>query len=281
MTNKIYPCLWFDGTAKAAAEFYCSIFSNSKITNDTPMVVMWEINGKKIMGLNGGPMYKINPSISFFATFATSAEVEEKYNKLIEGGKVLMQLNKYSWAEKYAWVQDKFGVTWQLMLATEQNVAGRFLPSLLFTASQFGKAEEALKFYTSVFSHSSIILSIPYPEGDDNAGKVMYSEFSINNYEMIAMDGPGVHEYTFNEAVSFVVDCIDQAEVDYFWTKFTANGGAESMCGWLKDKFGVWWQIVPRRLVELLNDKDHAKAGRVMQSMLKMKKIVIADLENA
>jgi predicted 3-demethylubiquinone-9 3-methyltransferase (glyoxalase superfamily) len=281
MNNKIYTCLWFDGQAKAAAEFYCSVFSNSKITADTPMVVTWELRGQKIMGLNGGPMFKINPSISFFATFATTEEVAEKYNKLLDGGKVLMPLDKYPWAEKYGWVQDKFGMTWQLMQATEQNVAGKFLPSLLFTSNQFGRAAEALKFYTSVFSDSSTILSLPYPDGDENAGKIMYSEFSINNYEVIAMDGPGAHEYTFNEAVSFVVDCKDQTEVDFFWNKLTADGGQESMCGWLKDKFGVSWQIVPKRLVELMNDKDKAKAGRAMHAMMKMKKIIIADLEKA
>ncbi len=281
MKNKIYPCLWFEGQAKQAADFYCSIFSNSKITADTPIVVTWEINGHKIMGLNGGPMFKINPSISFFVTFAAAKEVEEKYNKLMDGGQVMMALDKYPWAEKYAWVKDKFGMTWQLMLATEQNIAGRFLPSMLFTSKQFGRAEEALKFYTSVFPDSSSILELKYPDGDENAGKMMYSEFNINKLEVIAMDGPGPHEFIFNEAFSFVVDCNDQAETDNYWNKLTADGGEESMCGWLKDKFGISWQIVPRRLIELMNESNHEKAGRVMQAMMKMKKIVIADLENA
>lgn len=281
MTNKIYPCLWFDGQAKQAAEFYCSIFNNSKITADTPIVVTWEIGGQKIMGLNGGSMFKINPSISFFLTFATESEVEEKYNKLMDGGMVMMALDKYPWAEKYAWVKDKFGLTWQLMLATEQNVAGRFLPSLLFTANNFGRAEEALKFYTSVFPDSSSMLELKYPDGNENVGKMMYSEFNISKYEVIAMDGLGSHEFIFNEAFSFVVDCNDQTETDYYWNKLTADGGQESMCGWLKDKFGISWQIVPRRLIELMNESDKEKAGRVMQAMMKMKKIVIADLENA
>ena len=140
MTNQIYPCLWFDGQAKEAAEFYCSIFKDSKITVDTPMVVNFELNGKKFMGLNGGPMFK------------------------------------------------------------------------------------------------------------------------------------------FNEAVSFVVDCETQEEIDYYWSKLT-EGGEESRCGWLKDKFGVSWQIVPAILGKLMTDSE--KAPRVVQAFMQMKKFDIEKLLNA
>ena len=140
MNYPVYPCLWFDGQAKAAAEFYCSVFKDSKITADTPMVVSFELNGKKFMGLNGGPMFK------------------------------------------------------------------------------------------------------------------------------------------FNEAVSFVVDCETQEEIDYYWNKLVA-GGTESQCGWLKDKFGVSWQIVPTVLPNLLSDPDTAQ--RVVQAFMKMKKFDIEKLINA
>ena len=140
MKNSIYPCLWFDGQAKAAAEFYCSIFKNSKITVDTPMVVNFELNGKKFMGLNGGPNYK------------------------------------------------------------------------------------------------------------------------------------------FNEAVSFVIDCETQEEIDYYWNALV-KGGEESMCGWLKDKFGISWQIVPTILASLMTDP--ARAQKVMQVVLKSKKFNIDELKNA
>src|SRR4051794_24836733 len=116
MSKSIFPCLWFDGNAKAAAEFYCSVFSNSKIIADTPIVVQFEIEGKRVMGLNGGPAFSINPSISFFVTLETNEEIEGIYNKLLEGGSTLMPLNKYPWSEKYAWVADQYGMTWQLML---------------------------------------------------------------------------------------------------------------------------------------------------------------------
>ena len=96
MNNNIYPCLWFDGNAKTAAGFYCSLFKNSRITTDTPMVVMFELNGKKIMGLNGGPMFKINPSISLFALCETIKETNELWDKLIDGGKALIPIDKHS-----------------------------------------------------------------------------------------------------------------------------------------------------------------------------------------
>lgn len=281
MENKIYPCLWFDGNAKEAATFYCSLFKDSELMADTPMVVTWKINGQKIMGLNGGPHFKINPAISFFVTYATDDEVAKMYNSLKEGGKIMMPLDKYDWAEKYAWVEDKFGMTWQLMKATENNPAGRFLPSFLFTGENFGKANDAMKLYTSVFPDSSVDLMIPYPEGDVNAGKVMYAEFKVQGQEMIAMDGPGEHHFVFNEGVSLVIDCKDQDETDRYWNKLTANGGSESMCGWLKDPYGISWQVVPKQLPEILNSKDKEKAGRAMQAMMKMKKIIVADLENA
>ncbi len=141
MTNQIYPCLWFDGQAKAAADFYCNVFKNSKITTDTPMVVNFELNGKKFMGLNGGPMFK------------------------------------------------------------------------------------------------------------------------------------------FNEALSMVVECETQEEIDNYWNKLTADGGQESQCGWLKDKFGFSWQIIPNIMSKLMTDTE--KAPRVMQEIMKMKKIDIAKLVNA
>lgn len=281
MSEKIYPCLWFDGNAKEAAEFYSTVFSNAKITTNTPMVVMFEIYGKKIMGLNGGPLFKINPSISFFVLCENIEETNKVWDKLAAGGSVLMPIDKYFWSERYGWVKDKFGMTWQVSVVDNAGDPPKISPSMLFVGKQFGNADAARKLYTEIFKDSSTDVIFHYPEGDPNAGKVMFSEFKLNGYNLIAMDGPGEHAYSFNEAVSFVVDCDGQEEVDYFWNKLTAEGGSESQCGWLKDKFGVSWQIVPKQLVEYLNQADREKAGRAMQAMLKMKKIIIADLKKA
>lgn len=281
MSNKIYPCLWFDGKAGEAAAFYCSLFSHSKITVNTPMVVNFEIYGKKIMGLNGGPMYKINPSISLFVLCKNMDETNRVWSKLLEGGSVLMPIDKYSWSERYGWLQDKYGMTWQVSVVNDPNDPPSITPSMLFTGSQFGNAAEAIKHYTGIFRNSSTEVLYPYPEGDTNAGKVMFSEFKLDGCKLIAMDGPGEHGYSFSEGVSLVVDCMDQEEVDHYWNKLTADGGQESMCAWLKDKFGVSWQIVPAKLGELMGSPDREKAGRAIQAMLKMKKIIIADLQKA
>lgn len=274
MSNDIYPCLWFDGNAKEAATFYCSIFSNSKITTDTPMVVNFELMGKKFMGLNGGPMFKINPSISIFVYCKTAAQTDEIYNRLAEGGEPLMAIGKYDWSERYGWVKDKFGLTWQVMVSEEEKIC----PSLLFTGDKFGKAEEAIKFYTGIFDNSSIADLQRYPAETPFAGKILFSSSKLNQFNFIAMDGPGEHAFTFNEAISFVVSCKTQEEIDYYWHKLTA-GGEESRCGWLKDKFGVSWQIVPTILGSLMGDAD--TAPRVMQAFMQMKKIDIEKLKEA
>ena len=154
MNINIHPCLWFDGNAKTAADFYCSIIKNSKITTDTPMVVIFELGEKKFMGLNGGPMFKINPSISLFILCESIIETNKLWNKLMEGGKVLMPIDKYPWSERYGWVQDKFGLTWQVSVVNKEGEKQKITPSMLFTGNQLGKAEEAIRLYTSVFDNS-------------------------------------------------------------------------------------------------------------------------------
>ena len=278
MNNTLYPCLWFDGNAKQAAEFYCSVFQNSKIVDDTPMVVTFELNGKRIMGLNGGPMFRFNPSISLFVYCETLEETNSVWNKLMEGGKALMPIDQYPWSKRYGWLEDKFGFTWQISIQDSDDSKLTITPAMLFTGNQFGRAEEAISFYSSVFDNSSTDLLMHYEENDPNAGKVLYSEFRLNNYSIIAMDGPGVHEYTFNEAVSFTVSCRTQEEIDYYWSRLT-DGGSEGQCGWLRDKFGVWWQIVPEILATLMSDPS--KSDRVINAFMQMKKFEIEKLLNA
>ena len=136
------------------------------------------------------------------------------------------------------------------------------------------QAEEAMRFYVSVFKNSRVLGVTPGP-----GGIAQSVNFELEGQEFIGLNaGP---QFKFNEAVSFLVDCETQEEVDYFWDILTADGGEESMCGWLKDKYGLWWQIVPRALGEMMSDPDPEKANRVVQAMLKMQKIVIADLKRA
>jgi predicted 3-demethylubiquinone-9 3-methyltransferase (glyoxalase superfamily) len=278
MNNHIYPCLWFDGNAETAARFYCSIFKNSTVKICTPMLVSFELNGNRFMGLNGGPIFKFNPAVSFFVKCNSIDAANAIWNKLLESGKALMPLDKYPWSEHYGWVQDKFGLTWQLMFDTANEQDQTITPALLFTGNQFGNAATAIDFYTSIFDNASKDMMACYPDEDANAGKLMYADFTLNRHRMIAMDGPGVHDCIFNEAVSLVVDCETQEEIDYYWNNLT-KGGEESQCGWLKDQFGISWQIVPAVLGKLMTDPE--RAPRVMQAFMQMKKFDIEKLMDA
>ena len=145
-------------------------------------------------------------------------------------------------------------------------------------------AEEAVNFYVSIFKNSKLGKVTRYNEASSKAagrpeGSVMTMAFELEGQNFTAING-GPH-FKFTEAISFVVDCETQEEVDYFWNKLTADGGQESQCAWLKDKYGLSWQIVPRVLMEMLGDKDPQKAQRVMEAMLQMKKIDIATLQRA
>ena len=282
--NKIFPCLWFDGQAKAAAAFYCTVFDNSKITTDTPMVVNFELNGQKFMGLNGGPTFTTNPSVSFYVACETEKEVDNLWQKLAEGGTIMMALDKYPWSEKYGWIKDRFGITWQITLDTSNDFGQKIIPSMMFTEKSHGKGNAAIDFYTSLFPNSAVVTKVLYKEGENNyatAGMIQFSHFKLSGQSFIVMDAGFPQPYTFNEGISLVVDCENQEEVDYYWDKMTADGGAESQCAWLKDKFGVSWQIVPRQLMQLMGDPDREKAGRVMNAMLKMKKIDVQKLQEA
>lgn len=279
MTNLIYPCLWFNGNAREAAEFYCSAFKNSAIKSDNHTVVIVEFAGQKFMCLNGGPEFTINPSVSFYIACETEAETDRLWKVLLEDGSVLMPLDKYDWSRKYGWLQDRFGVNWQLAFGSISGIGQKFTPVLMFTGKQNGRAEEAIHFYTSIFQESAINGIMRYPKGgNDVEGAIQHAQFSLNKQLFMAMDSSLPHEYGFNEAISFVVDCENQEEIDYYWEKFT-EGGEEVQCGWLKDKFGVSWQIVPTILNELMSDPSRSE--RVINAFLKMKKFEIDKLLNA
>ncbi len=280
MKHNLHPCVWYNGNAREAAGFYFSVFGNGKITVDTPMLVNFELEGQQFMGLNGGPHFKPNGSISFFVVCETDEEINSLWEKLCDDGQVMTPLDKYDWSERYGFLKDKFGLAWQMMKGNFKEVNQKITPSFLFVGEKFGKAKEAVQLYTTLFPGAAINGMLLYgeEEGNEVAGKVRHLQFTLDGKVFMAMDGFGIHEYDFNEGISMVVECKDQAEIDFFWQALTANGGEESMCGWLKDPYGVSWQIIPARLGEIMAGE---KGGRAMQAMLKMKKLDIAALENA
>ncbi len=277
MNNNIHPCIWYNGNAKQAAEFYCTLFPNSKITTDSPMVVKWELAGQTFMGLNGGPMFTTNPSISFLVICEEDAEMDMLWQKLSDGGMVMMALDKYDWSERYGFVQDKFGLAWQIMKGKYSDVNQKITPTLLFVGNSFGKAATAVKYYTDVFKPSSVDGILLYAENEGPAaGSVKHSQYVLDGKVFMAMDGYGEHQFAFNEGISFVVECESQVDIDYFWDSLTCNGGQESMCGWLKDKFGVSWQIIPKNIGAIMMDPVNGQ--KAMQALMQMKKIDIAKL---
>ncbi|PJJ67192.1 VOC family protein [Chryseobacterium geocarposphaerae] len=285
MNNDIFPCLWYDGDAKESADFYCKVF-DGKITADTPVVMNIEIFGQKLMLLNGGPHFTKNASVSFMVICDTEAEVQKYWDQLLEDGMALMPLDSYSWSKKYGWVRDKYGVTWQIFLgekASEQKV----VPTLMFIHENNGKAMEAMELYTGIFPNSKIGNILRYGEGNEGhptpepAENIQHAHFEIDGYSFFCMDNSYDHQFDFNEGISMVVMTDNQEQTDQYWNSLIANGGRESMCGWLKDRFGFSWQIVPKRLIRLMSDPDQEKAQKVVQAMMKMQKIMIADLENA
>jgi len=290
----IVPHLWYDRQAKEAAEFYVSVFGgDSAVTNvttlhDTPSgdadSVSFRLRGHDFMAISAGPYFTFNPSISFFVTCQTSDEVDRLWNSLIDGGSALMGLDEYPFSPRYGWLQDKYGLSWQIILneSTEGNVEP-VLPSLLFVGDLAGKAEEAMNFYTSVFEDSSIVSLHRYGPGQEHDAEdnVMYGDFRLNGELLAAMDSghPG-HDFTFGEAVSLLVRCKNQQEIDYYWEKLSAVPEAEQ-CGWLKDKFGVSWQISPIEMETMLANANEAQLAAVTQAFLPMKKLDIAAIRKA
>lgn len=279
MKGKIYPCLWFNGNAREVADLYCDVFNNSKITSENQMVVMLESSQFKLMLLNGGPEFELNPSVSFYTICETEEELNNAWKKLLAGGSVMMPLDKYPWSSYYGWVKDRFGVNWQLALGKISEFGQKFTPAMMFTGNQNGNAENAIKFYTSLFKNSGIRLISRYGKNDnDTEGNINHARFILNDQLFIAMDSSMSHKFSFNEAISFVVECEDQDEIDHFWYGLT-DGGEESQCGWLKDRFGFSWQIIPDILNNLMSDP--ARSERVVSAFLKMKKFDIAKLLDA
>jgi predicted 3-demethylubiquinone-9 3-methyltransferase (glyoxalase superfamily) len=287
----ITPHLWYDREAKEAAEFYSSVFPDSKVTNITTLhntpsgdadIVSFVISGQNFMGISAGPYFKFNPSVSFHVKSLTKGEIDAMWKKLSVGGKVLMELGAYPWSEWYGWLQDKYGLSWQLILVDESKMKQRIIPVLMYVGSVSGKAEEAIRFYTSVFDNSKVGEISRYDRSDqpEKEGTVKYADFTLLGQEFGAMDSSQEHAFTFTEALSFIVHCDTQQEIDHYWEKLSAVPEAEQ-CGWLKDKYGVSWQIVPTAMNKMMESGDQSQIARVTEAFLKMKKFDIAALQKA
>ncbi|MEN0053313.1 MAG: VOC family protein [Mucilaginibacter sp.] len=293
----IKPHLWFDQDAKQAAEFYASFMPDSVVNYSTrfPMpggeceVVEFTIAGQSFLGISAGHKMGINPSISFMVNFDPSRDpdaaqhIDEIWNKLSENGKVLMPLDSYPFSKRYGWIEDKYGVSWQLILTNpEGEERPVIVPTLLFTEPMAGKADEAIDFYCSVFKDSKRGTTAPRPEdmGPDKAGTLMYADYYIDQTWLAAMDSAHQHGFRFNDAVSLLIPCETQEEIDYYWSALTA-GGEAGQCGWLKDKYGVSWQVAATVMFDALKNGTPQQVERVTQTFMTMTKTDIETLQKA
>ncbi|NTV53551.1 MAG: VOC family protein, partial [Candidatus Firestonebacteria bacterium] len=216
--QKITPHLWFDTEAKPAAGFYTSVFSDSRIKrtvqlHNTPSgsvdLLTVELLGQEFSLISAGPYFKINPSLSFLVACTSKTEVDVLWARFSQGGKALMELGEYPFSARYGWVQDKYGVSWQLMFMGDRPSRQRITPTLMFTGKVSGQAEEALGFYTSVFPNSHLGEISRYNEGEqpDPAGTIRHASFTLAGQEFAAMDSAREHSFGFNEAVSLIIHC--------------------------------------------------------------------------
>ncbi len=293
--QKITPYLWCNGDAETAGAFYAGVFGEASFRvasrypdrglpdfqrglEGKPLVVEVDIRGYRLGLINADDTYRPTPAISFIVNgdpllFDGSedlarAEIERMWAALADDGEVRIPLGSYPHSALYGWVEDRHGVNWQLMLTDPAGSPRPFLiPQLAFTTAR-PRAAEAMSFYTSALPDSAPGRAMMRP---DEPGSVLFAEFTLAGQWFSAMDAGAGHDFTFTPGVSLAVDCADQDEIDRLWGALSAVPEAER-CGWLVDRFGVSWQIVPSRLDELL------AAPGAYDRMLQMGRIVIADL---
>lgn len=298
--RKIIPHLWFDSQAEEAVKFYASLFEHSQVGKMTHygkagfeihgqpegkvMTIDFELEGQKFIALNAGPYFKFTPAVSFLVACQSKGEVDRLWKELSASGKALMALDKYPFSEWYGWVEDKYGLSWQIMFTGDTILKQRITPTLMFVGEQCGRAEDAINFYTSIFHDAKVGHIMRYGKNadPDQEGTVTHAAFTLEGQDFAAMDSAHEHKFNFTEAISFVVPCETQDEINYFWEKLSVGGDPKAQqCGWLKDKFGLSWQISPTVLEKMLEDSDKEKVERVTSAFLKMKKFDVAELQKA
>lgn len=292
--QKIVPCLWFDHNAVEAVAFYTSVFPDARVTAThhypseglpdfqqefagKELTIEFEISDFRFVAVNAGPEFTINPSVSFMLNFdpgrdaAARDELDLLWEALSEGGETIMPLGRYPFSERYGWVRDRFGVSWQVILSNPEGDPRPFvIPNLSFGDGVQNRAAEALEYYGHVFGGSQVGTIARYPEqtGPARAGDVMFSDIRLLGQWFALMDSGQQLDFTFNCGVSLMLECGGQPEIDRYWAQLSAVPEAEQ-CGWCADRFGVSWQVVPVNLGDLM------QAPGSYQKLLEMKKIEV------
>lgn len=289
--QRIIPHLWFNDEAEEAVNLYVGLFKNSGIISktivpDTPsgdaMILDFKLCSLRFNAINGGPYFKLNPSISLMVSCDSVEEVDTLFEALSVNGVELMPLGSYGFSKRYAWIQDRFGLNWQLFYNESDKAVSKIRPTMLFAGDVCGKGQEALDFYASIFERVSMgeISHYGPNEATDQRAKINYAELELEGSDLLLMDHGMGGDFTFNEAFSFVILCNTQDEIDYYWEKLSHYPEAEQ-CGWLKDQFGVSWQVVPQMMIDVMENGSAEDIQNITEVFLKMKKFDVLELEQS
>ncbi len=284
----IIPHLWYDTEAKEAAAFYVDLFGGkidwTYTITDTPSgdsdLVQFQLGDMTLAAISAGPYFKLNESMSLMVTVADKADVTRIYEALSDGGRVLMPLAEYPFSPYYVWLEDRFGLSWQLSYAPDLDKPYQFDICLLFSQDQVGLAQPMLDYYKDKLPQASVGQISYYGEGEApvEAAKLNYAELLIGDQKIIAMDHGYGGVASFNEAFSLMVYVDNQEEADSWYEIVSAVPEAE-ICGWAKDQFGISWQIVPRILMEAYDSASPEQIKAVNAAVMTMKRLDIASIQ--
>lgn len=284
----IIPHLWYNTEAKEAVAFYVDLFGGNVdwtyTITDTPSgdsdLIQFQLGNMTLAAISAGPYFKLNESMSLMVNVASKDEVTRLYQALSEGGRVLMPLGEYPFSPYYVWLEDRFGLSWQLSYAPDLDKPYQFDICLLFSQGQVGLAQPMLDYYKDKLPQARLGRLSYYGEGEAavEAAKLNYAELLVAGQKMIVMDHGYGGEASFNEAFSLMVYVDSQDELDFYYDLLSAVPEAE-MCGWVKDQFGISWQIVPRMLMEAYDTASPEKVKAVNAAVMTMKRLDIAKIQ--
>ncbi|MGX7203990.1 VOC family protein [Enterococcus pingfangensis] len=282
MEQQFGCCLWFDGQLAEAAAFYTSTFENSRIKDETYYItdehgtigdlltITLDLAGCEFLLLNGGDTFKPTPAVSYVVNCENEEQLNRVWQELNQAGQTLMPLMDYPELGKYGWTNDRYGFSWQVRL---EGTAQTIVPCIMFANENFGLAQAAIDEWITVFGGKQNF-AVKEDEHLRAAG------FQLRGQDLIIMDSPEKHAFDFSMGNSFYFYFNDQADIDHVWDAITA-AGKEWPCGWMEDRYGVYWQTVNKQLLAWTNDPDPVKAKRATQELYKMKKINLAQIQRA
>lgn len=283
MEQQFGCCLWFDGHLTEAADFYLKTFEDSKKIDETHYItdehgkigdlltIALELAGCKFLLLNGGSDFKPTPAISYVVNCENEKQLNDVWSRLNQDGETLMPLTTYPELGKFGWTNDRYGFSWQVRLGDSLQT---IVPCIMFANENYGLAQAAIDEWIAAFGGKQTFVI----KGKED--RLRASGFQLRGQELIIMDSPEKHDFDFSMGNSFYFYFKDQADIDQAWEAITRDG-KEWPCGWMEDRYGVYWQTVNQKLLDWTNDPDIEKAQRATQEMYKMKKIDLAQIQRA